>query len=131
MRIWAFPAANQDSTKIVLERLAQEFKGKTVKLIWDGAPYHRAKEVYQKAGSLGIEVIQLPAYSPDFMPAEELWSWMRQKLTDVHGFKNKEELLKAIREFVENINQNKTQIADRLWRSIHLKTGIEKLRVST
>lgn len=131
VRIWDFPKANQDNTKVVLEKLAQELQGKTIKLIWDGASYHRAREVYQAAGSLGIEIIQLPGYSPDFMPVEELWSWMRKELTDVHGFKDQSEFLKHLGKFVKKINQNKTQVADRLWRSISLDPDIEKLRIST
>lgn len=34
--------------------------------------------VYAYAEKLGIEIIQLPGYSPDLMPVEELWSWFRQ-----------------------------------------------------
>lgn len=130
VRIWDYPTANQENTQHVLERLRQEFPKRNIKLIWDGASYHRAKSVYQKAGSLGIEIIQLPGYSPDFMPVEELWSWLRKELNDFHCFKNTQEFLNHVRQFLQIINQNTTNVADRLWRSIRWDSQLEKLRVS-
>lgn len=58
--------------------------GKTdqrVVVIWDGAPWHRAKLLHEKAQSLNIELIQLPGYSPDLNPIEGLWKWMREEVT--------------------------------------------------
>ena len=39
-----------------------------VVIIWDGAPWHRAKCVQAAAVKLGFTLIALPAYSPDLKP---------------------------------------------------------------
>ena len=130
VRVWDYTTANQNHTMDVLQRLREEFPHRCIKLIWDGAPYHRAKTVYQKAGSLGIQLIQLPGYSPDFMPVEELWSWLRRELNDLHCFKDKEQFILHVERFQNQINQKPHQVADRLWRSMRLDPDIEKLRLS-
>jgi transposase len=50
-------------------------------VVWDGAPYHHAKAVWAEAASLGIELAPLPGYSPDLMPVEALWRWLRKSLS--------------------------------------------------
>ncbi|HEX3148026.1 MAG TPA: transposase, partial [Gemmataceae bacterium] len=42
--------------------------GRRVVLVWDGAPWHRAKFVQQTAADLAIAIIPLPGYSPDLNP---------------------------------------------------------------
>lgn len=53
-------------------------------LFWDGASYHRSKDVRALAQKLGITVQPLPSYSPDFMPVEALWRWLREDVTRHH-----------------------------------------------
>ncbi|MFM7907116.1 MAG: transposase [Microcystis sp.] len=47
-------------------------------VIWDGASYHRAGIVKQAAEALDIPLQRLSGYSPDFMPVEHLWQWLRE-----------------------------------------------------
>ena len=54
----------------VLERLRKEFPSRPMTVLWDGASYHRSAIVLAAAARLGIEIVRLPAYSPDFMPVE-------------------------------------------------------------
>ena len=50
-------------------------------VIWDNAPCHVAKVVTAEAARLGIEIVNLPGYSPDLNPIERLFSklkaWLR------------------------------------------------------
>ncbi|NJL61344.1 MAG: hypothetical protein HC903_05340 [Methylacidiphilales bacterium] len=46
-----------------------------------GAPYHRAQSVKEALEVLQINLEPLPAYSPDFMPVEHLWQWLREDVT--------------------------------------------------
>ena len=57
--------------------------GKVV-VIWDNAPCHVAKVVTGQAEELGIELVNLPGYSPDLNPIERLWDWMREEVTRGH-----------------------------------------------
>ena len=70
--------ARQRCTHAVLHRLRAESPDGTLIVVWDGAPYHRAKTVWAAAASLGITLVPLPGYSPDLMPVEALWRWLRE-----------------------------------------------------
>jgi transposase len=57
-------------------------KGK-IHLILDNVRYHHAKSLkrFLENQKLKIELIFLPAYSPDFNPIERVWWYMRKKIT--------------------------------------------------
>jgi len=130
VEILDFDKANQDNTIAVLKKIKQRLPYENIKVIWDGASYHRAKRVYSAAASLGIELVQLPAYSPDFMPVEALWQWLRTEVTRNYCHTSAKEFLERIRDFEFEINQNPSLIADRLWRTITMCQEEEKLRIS-
>ena len=81
VRLWPYPRANGEHTTDVLRRLRAEFPDGKLVLIWDGAPYHRAQAVRAAAADLAIELAPLPGYSPDLMPVEALWRWLREDVT--------------------------------------------------
>jgi len=73
-----------------LRRLESFYKGKSVLLIWDGAPWHRGevrqylkKETEKK---WRLKIIYFPAYSPDLNPQEHVWKQAKEETT-----KNSEE----------------------------------------
>ena len=73
----------------------------------------------------------ISGYSPDFIPVEHLWQWLREDVT-YHTCHNSEaELIERVSAFEQAINAFPPVLADRLWVKIHLKTEGEKLRVST
>jgi transposase len=43
-------------------------------LIWDGAGYHTSQDLVVPSN---ISVIQLPPYSPELNPVENLWHYLR------------------------------------------------------
>ena len=69
-RIFPYEKAEQMNTIDVLKKLRGEFPEHKITIVWDGAPYHRAKLVKQAASSMDINLEPLPGYSPDFMPVE-------------------------------------------------------------
>jgi transposase len=100
-----------------LERVA-EWVGQTdhrVVIVWGGAPWHRANVLKEKAKELGLELVQLPGYSPDLNPIEGLWNWMRGEVTQHHCYKSVRVLVDACKEFIELINKNIEEIVNRLW----------------
>jgi transposase len=84
VRLWPYPRANAEHTIEVLRRLRAEAPDRTLIVLWDGAPYHRAQVVREVARTLDIELMPLPGYSPDLMPVEELWRWLREDVTYHH-----------------------------------------------
>jgi transposase len=101
-------------------------------LIWDNAPCHVAKVVKAEAGRLGIEVVNLPGYSPDLNPIERLWDWMRAEVTRGFCHASVAELIASCQAFVERINGDPLALIDRLWPKFELDPEFEaKPRVST
>jgi transposase len=127
--IWPFPCANGDSTVEVLTRLRQQFPTSSLKLVWDGAPYHRAMKVREHAARLNIELVPLPAYSPDFMPVEALWRWLREDVTYHYCHASAGELIERGEAFRQGINADPWTVADRLWAKDTLDPDEEKLRI--
>jgi transposase len=106
-------------------------KGRLV-LIWDNAPCHVAKAVTAEAARLGIEVVNLPGYSPDLNPIERLWDWMRAEVTRGFCHPSVPELIAACQAFIERINRDPVALVDRLWPKFELDPEFEaKLRVSS
>jgi len=130
VRLWPSPRANGDHTIAVLQRLRAEFPDEALIVFWDGAPYHRAKAVREAASALNIRLMPLPGYSPDLMPVEALWRWLREDVTDHHGHASADDLTRRAADFEARLNQEPFVIADRLWVKDQLDPEEEKLRFS-
>jgi transposase len=130
VRLWPYPRANGDHTIDVLQRLRAEVPERKLIVLWDGAPYHRAKAVREVATTLGIELMPLPGYSPDLMPVEALWRWLREDVTYHHCHASAEDLTRRVADFEERLNRDPFVIADRLWVKDRLDPDEEKLRFS-
>lgn len=135
--IWHEGKCNSEQTVQFLQRLHdwQSEIGHTPKqrivIIWDGAPWHRSHIVRQQAEQLGIEIIQLPAYSPDLNPIEGLWKWMRTDVTQHFCHASLQDLFVDCKDFINRINLEPLAMIDRLWPHFELDPDYEQLLVST
>ena len=57
----------------------------------------------------------LPGYSPDLMPVEALWRWLREDVTYHHCHASAEDLTRRVADFEVRLNRDPFVIADRLW----------------
>ena len=130
VRLWPYLRANGEHTVEVLQRLRAEAPDRTLILLWDGAPYHRAKTVREAASALNIRLMPLPGYSPDLMPVEALWRWLREDITYHHCHASAEDLTRRGAEFEGRLNRDPLVVADRLWVKDRLDPDEEKLRFS-
>ena len=112
----------------VLHRLRAEVPDRTLIVLWDGAPYHRANAVREAASALGIKLVPLPGYSPDLMPVEALWRWLREDVTYHHCHTSPDDLTRRAAAFEARINKDPCALADRLWVKDQLDLDEEKLR---
>ena len=62
VRLWPYARANGEHTIDVLRRLRAEVPDRALIVLWDGAPYHRAKAVRAAAADLDIALVPLPGY---------------------------------------------------------------------
>ncbi len=83
--------------------------------------------MWAEAARLGITLLPLPGYSPDLMPVEALWRWLREDVTCNHCHATADDLIRRVAAFAARINQQPGTIADRLWVKDHLNPDEEKL----
>ena len=131
VKIYPYERANSESTVAVLKAIRHQLPQQKITVLWDNASYHRSQLVRQTAEQLKIERQALPGYSPDFMPVEHLWTWLREEVTYYACYNRPEQLINKIDWFQKFINDNPTEIADRLWTKTQLDPNEEKLRFST
>jgi transposase len=130
VRLWPFPRANGEHTIEVLQRLRAEVPERPLIVLCDRAPYHRAKAVREAARTLDITLMPLPSYSPDLMPVEALWRWLREDVTYHHCHTSAEDLTRRAADFEVRLNRDPFVVADRLWVKDCLDPEEEKLRFS-
>lgn len=130
--IWNEGACNQANTVRFLHHLADWLGEITcpIVVIWDGAPWHRARLVQEAATELGFFLLPLPAYSPDLNPIEGLWKWMREEVTRNHCHPTMRALFDACKAFIERINADPHAVISRLWPKFDLDPTYEELLVS-
>lgn len=131
VRLWPHARASGEHTIDVLRRLRAEIPDGTLIVIWDGAPYHRAQAVWAVAARLDITLVPLPGYSPDLMPVEPLWRWLREDGPYHHCHATAEDLTRRVAAFEAKVNHDLCAVADRLWVKDHLDPDEEKLRFSS
>ena len=129
--IYPYECGKSETTIDVLEKISADLPDENITIIWDGASYHRSNLVKEAAKRLQIELQLLPAYSPDFMPVEHLWAWLREDVTDHTSYETKEQRISQVKLFQQRINESSTNIADQLWTKTALNTDEEKLRFSS
>lgn len=74
-------------------------------LIMDNARYQRCDWVKQKAKKRKIELVFLPAYSPNLNLIERLWKYFKKEALAGKHFQSKQEFTKAIFDFIDQIDQ--------------------------
>jgi transposase len=130
VRLWPYPRANGAHTSDVLHRRRAEHPERALVVLWDGAACHRAGAVRQVAAGLGITLLPRPGYSPDLMPVEALWRWLREDVADQHCHASLDDLTRRVAAFQARINQQPCVVADRLWGKDCLDPEEEKRRFS-
>ncbi len=96
------------------------------------------QSVKEAASAMNIHLEPLPGYSPDFMPVEHLWQWLREDITYHTCYESQQELIDAVADFQHQINHTPLAVSaprsgslrDRLWVKKHLDPEEEKLRFS-
>lgn len=94
------PEVNSYNMNIYLERLAKILKGEMVVLVLDGAAWHISNELKVPKN---IELLYLPAYSPELNPVEKLWQFIKSKVLRNRFYNNIKELEDAVCAFIKSI----------------------------
>ena len=75
-------SSNSQTSTAFLTQLRERHTG-PLNVIWDNAPAHRGEAVreYLRTPGLGLRLVNLPGYSPDFNADEAVWGWAREEAT--------------------------------------------------
>ena len=74
--------SNSETSASFLRQL-RERDLRLLNVIWDNAPAHSGESVrkYLRVPGMGLRLMNLPGYSPDFNADEAIWGWVREEVT--------------------------------------------------
>ncbi len=88
----------------LLRLLAGAHPGIPLTIVLDNARYQKCALVQDLAQSLGIELLYLPAYSPNLNLIERLWKWVKKKCLYSKYYATSADFQLAIRECLAQAN---------------------------
>ncbi len=103
------PNLQASSVEIFLSEFAKAqgvSKEKIAIVVWDGAPAHRAALKVP----VGIELVLLPAYTPEMNPSERLWSPLREAVAN-GWFKKIEEMEDILINGIRDLSEQKQYLS--------------------
>ena len=106
--------SNSGTSAAFLERLRQRHSG-PLNVIWDNAPAHRGEAVreYLRTPGLGLRLMNLPGYSPDFNADEAIWGWAREEATGNLCLGTKELVQERVGNFFDGLAGRKEEVKRR------------------
>src|SRR4051812_16405576 len=85
------PALNTAVVNLFLEQFSRELPaGVHAVLIWDGAGFHTGLDLVVPSN---VSLIQLPPYSPELNPVENLWHYLRAHHWSNRAYRDYDELV--------------------------------------
>jgi transposase len=89
-------------------------------VIWDNGPAHGGDAVreYRATPDLGLRLVRLPAYSPDFNPDEAIWAWAREEVTANTCLGTKAAVQEAMQRFFAGLPARTAEVRSRCRRKL-------------
>ena len=86
-----------------------------LRVIWDNAPAHRGEVVreYLQTPGLGLRLVNLPGYSPDFNADEAIWGWAREEATGNLCLGSREAVQERVGKFLAGLSSRKDEVKRR------------------
>ena len=106
--------SNSGTSAAFLEQLRERHQG-PLNVIWDNAPAHRGEALreYLRTPGLGLRLVNLPGYSPDFNADEAIWGWARQEATGNLCLGSREEVQLRVSNFLTGLASRKEEVRRR------------------
>jgi transposase len=79
---------NSGSVCELMRKIRQAFPTIPISLVMDNARYQRCKLVMETAAILRIQLVFLPAYSPNLNLIERLWKFVKKQCLYAHYYEN-------------------------------------------
>ena len=112
---------NTENTKKFFRKVEDYYKDKSkIYLILDNAKYYKNKDIVEYIKNSRLEIIYLPAYSPNLNLIERLWKFMRKKVINNKYYEKFALFRQEILKFFENIKVYKDELASFIGCKLHL-----------
>jgi len=96
---------NRDLVITFLKHIREQNKeGGKIYIILDNARYNKSNEVKEESKLLNIELIFLPAYSPNLNLIERLWRFFKKEIMKNHYYQTFDEFYQKVSNFFKDIN---------------------------
>jgi transposase len=102
-----------------LQQLRANHPGPLI-VIWDNGPAHRGEALreYLATPQLELQLVPLPAYSPDFNPDEAIWDWAREEVTANSCLGTKAKVQEKLGAFFRGLVERTTEVKQRCRREL-------------
>ena len=106
--------SNSGTSVAFLMQLRERHSG-PLNVIWDNAPAHRGEAMreYLRTPGLGMRLVNLPGYSPDFNADEAIWGWAREEATGNLCLGSKEAVEERVGKFLSGLTTRKDEVKRR------------------
>ena len=106
--------SNSGTSAVFLRQLRERHPG-PLSVIWDNAPAHRGEAVreYLRTPGLGLRLMNLPGYSPDFNADEAIWGWAREEATGNLCLGTKSRVQEKVNNFLAGLASRKEEVKRR------------------
>lgn len=109
---WMAPSVNTETFRTILEAFLRE-RGRAAVLVLDQAGWHVSSEVRVLEQKTPLELVYLPAYSPELQPAERLWDLCDEPVAN-EVFERIEDLEAALAEQCRSLTEQPERIRRRM-----------------
>ena len=84
-------------------------------MIWGNSPAHRGEAIreYLATPDLNLQLVSLPAYSPDFNGDEAIWHWAREEVTTNTCLGTKAKVQHKLGEFFHGLAERTAEVKRR------------------
>ena len=106
--------SNAGTSETFLRQLRERHLG-PLNVIWDNAPAHRGEALreYLRTPCLGLRLVNLPGYSPDFNGDEAIWGWAREEATGNLCLGSKAKVQERVGSFLAGLSSRKDEVRRR------------------
>ena len=106
--------SNSGTSAVFLRQLRERHPG-PLSVIWDNAPAHRGEAVreYLRTPGLGLRLMNLPGYSPDFNADEAIWGWAREEATGNQCLGSKVKVQERVGSFLAELKSRRDEVKRR------------------
>jgi len=114
---------NAQTTQKLFEKIEAAYPDKdTIYLIIDNAPYYRSQVLSEYVKPSKIELVFLPAYSPNLNLIERLWKFLKKKVINTYYYPTFQEFKEAVLSFFEEIHLYKDELKQSIGNKMRLIT---------